>query len=66
MLLGDFDNGTTTNDALGYYSQDAGIANLDADIPNEVDIAHGDSGGPSFYDGEIMGVHDLIVCFSAE
>jgi hypothetical protein len=27
-----------------------------------VDIAHGDSGGPSFYDGEIIGVHDLIIC----
>ena len=30
---------------------------------DEVDIAPGDSGGPSFYDGEIVGVHDLDVCF---
>jgi hypothetical protein len=36
----------------------------DSDIPNEVDIAPGDSGGPSFYDGEIMGVHDLLACIS--
>jgi secreted trypsin-like serine protease len=56
MLMGDFDNGTETNNALG---------STDSDIPNEVDIAHGDSGGPSFYDGQLIGVHDLIVCFSA-
>ena len=36
-----------------------------SDIPNEVDIGFGDSGGPSFYDGEIIGVHDLIACYSA-
>ena len=32
---------------------------------SEVDIAPGDSGGPSFYDGEIVGVHDLGVCLTA-
>jgi secreted trypsin-like serine protease len=64
MLLGDFDSGTAANDAIGFYSHDSGIANLDLDISNEVDIAHGDSGGPSFYNGQIIGVHDLIVCFS--
>jgi secreted trypsin-like serine protease len=37
----------------------------DSDIPNEVDIGRGDSGGPSFYDGEIIGVHDVIACISA-
>jgi V8-like Glu-specific endopeptidase len=31
---------------------------------SEVDISHGDSGGPSFYDGEIIGVHDLGICFT--
>ena len=56
LLMGDFDNGTDTNNALG---------STDSDIHNEVDISHGDSGGPSFYDGEIIGVHDLIACFSA-
>jgi len=29
---------------------------------SEVDIAPGDSGGPTFYDGQIIGVHDLGVC----
>jgi hypothetical protein len=37
----------------------------DSDIPNEVDIGPGDSGGPSFYDGEIIGVHDVVACISA-
>ncbi len=31
---------------------------------DEVMIAHGDSGGPSFYNGSIIGVHDLLVCVS--
>jgi len=56
MLVGDFDNGTATNNALG---------RTDSDIPDEVDIGSGDSGGPSFFDGEIIGVHDLNACFSA-
>jgi hypothetical protein len=29
---------------------------------DEVDIAPGDSGGPSFYDGELIGVHDIGIC----
>ncbi len=32
---------------------------------DEVDISHGDSGGPSFYDGELIGVHDLGICFGS-
>jgi hypothetical protein len=55
LLVGDFDNGTTTNNALG---------STDSDIPNEVDISPGDSGGPSFYDGMLIGIHDLVGCFS--
>jgi hypothetical protein len=55
MLMGDFDNGTTTNNALG---------TTDADIPDEVDLGFGDSGGPSFYNSQIIGVHDLIACYS--
>lgn len=31
---------------------------------DEVDISSGDSGGPTFYDGEIIGVHDLNLCVS--
>jgi hypothetical protein len=37
----------------------------DSDIPNEVDIGPGDSGGPSFYNGQIIGVHDVVACISA-
>jgi hypothetical protein len=33
---------------------------------NEVNISPGDSGGPSFYDGEIIGVHDLGICVTSE
>jgi len=31
---------------------------------DEVLIAHGDSGGPTFYNGQIIGVHDLGICLS--
>ena len=31
---------------------------------DEVMIAHGDSGGPTFYNGQIIGVHDLAICLS--
>ena len=60
LLVGDFDNCTNpgtgcTNNALG---------STDSDIPNEVDISFGDSGGPSFYNGEIVGVHDLLACYA--
>lgn len=33
---------------------------------DEVLIAHGDSGGPTFYNGQIIGVHDLGICLSAQ
>ena len=55
VLVGDFDNGTADNNALG---------TMDLDIADEVDLGFGDSGGPSFYGGEIIGVHDLIACLS--
>ena len=55
LLVGDFDNPTNTaNNALG---------STDSAILNEVDISHGDSGGPSFYNGQLIGVHDVISCF---
>lgn len=34
-------------------------------VANEVDIAPGDSGGPSFFDGQIIGVHDFLICSAA-
>jgi len=57
-LGGDVFTGWSDNLLVGQF-----LAN--SDIPNEVDIAPGDSGGPSFYDGEIIGVHDLLACISA-
>ncbi len=55
LLVGQFyDINTPSTNALGladpYYATD------------EVDIAHGDSGGPVFYNGQIIGVNDLIIC----
>ncbi len=32
---------------------------------NEVIIAHGDSGGPAFYNGQLVGVHDLGICLGS-
>jgi hypothetical protein len=29
---------------------------------DQVDIAHGDSGGPTFFNGMLAGVHDVIIC----
>ena len=33
---------------------------------DEVLVAPGDSGGPTFYNGQIIGVHDLGICLSAQ
>lgn len=55
LLLGQF-----------YESGDPSTNVLEAGYPfsaaDEVDIAEGDSGGPTFQDGEIVGVHDVIAC----
>jgi hypothetical protein len=55
LLIGQFyESGVPSTNALSvtnpYSSTD------------EVDIAHGDSGGPTFSNGEIIGVHDLVIC----
>jgi hypothetical protein len=55
LLLGQFyDASISSTNAFGvadpYSSTD------------EVDIAPGDSGGPSFYDDELVGVHDIGIC----
>ena len=58
LLIGQFyDSSTSSTNALGVASPYSSS--------DEVDISFGDSGGPSFYDGEIIGVHDLIGCLSA-
>jgi hypothetical protein len=50
----DFDDGTVEHDALGYL----GLPGLGLGLA-EVMIADGDSGGPSFYDGKIVGIHSF-------
>ena len=55
LWLADFDTGKSANNVLG---------GTDTAITNEVDVAHGDSGGPTFYNGQLIGVHDLIVCYT--
>jgi secreted trypsin-like serine protease len=58
LLIGQFyDVNTLSSNALG-------IANPYSSL-DEVDIAPGDSGGPTFYDGQIVGVHDLGICLGA-
>jgi secreted trypsin-like serine protease len=51
----DFDNGRPRNDAFGFegFTADLGVG------PQEVMIALGDSGGPSFLNGRIAGVHSF-------
>ena len=51
ILMFDFDDGQAANDAFGYFFglDDPGFA-------DEVNIAPGDSGGPSFIGGQIAGV----------
>ena len=57
-ILWDFDNGTTLNNAFSNSSLGRGL--------DEVTIAGGDSGGPSFdfTTGLIVGVHSYVTCFS--
>lgn len=51
-----------------FYSGSAITNVLDSIQPyysaTEVDIAPGDSGGPTFRNGQIAGVHDTIACFT--
>jgi len=58
LLVGQFyDSTTSSTNVLGVahpYSSS-----------NEVDTAPGDSGGPTFYAGKIVGVHDLGICEGA-
>ncbi len=56
LLLADFDDGTDANNTFGGSGSDS------LGLTDEVDISFGDSGGPSFYDGQLIGVHDFIDC----
>lgn len=52
VLQYDFDNGSSDNDAFGFFfgKNDLGV------IPNEVNSARGDSGGPAISNGNIIGI----------
>ena len=55
ILLGDFDNGSVANDAIFFGG---GPLQFGLGV-NEVNIASGDSGGPTFLGGRIAGVHSF-------
>jgi len=61
QLIADFDNGSTTNDALGrlIYRNDLGQG------LSEGFIAQGDSGGPAFLNGQIAGVASYTTSLSS-
>jgi secreted trypsin-like serine protease len=56
LLLADFDDGTQANNVFGGTGSDS------LGLVDEVDISYGDSGGPSFYNGMLIGVHDFVDC----
>lgn len=53
ILMFDFDNGDSNNDGFGFFF---GPSLADTGFDDEVFIAPGDSGGPSFINGQIAGV----------
>ncbi|MGD0497320.1 MAG: trypsin-like serine protease [Bryobacteraceae bacterium] len=64
LLIGEFyKSGAPSTNALW---DSYGLDPNPYDAADEVDISHGDSGGPSFYDGELIGVHDLGICLSSQ
>jgi hypothetical protein len=56
ILVGDFDNGSAANDTWGFLTPS--LANLGLGTA-EVMIAPGDSGGPAFLGGQLVGVHSF-------
>ncbi len=52
ILLSDFDNGLAANDGFGFFF---GLINPGLGV-NEVNTAGGDSGGPSFLNGQVAGI----------
>jgi hypothetical protein len=61
VLLYDFDDGTALHDAFGSVgmTSDFGLGSAEATI------SAGDSGGPSFIDGRIAGIHSFLAVFSS-
>ena len=60
MLVASF-AGTTGAQTYDYFANTPYAGGNDA-LANEVDLGFGDSGGPSFYNGQIIGVHDVLDC----
>ncbi len=59
LLVGEFyESGVSSTNALG-----STVDPNPYQASDEVDISHGDSGGPSFYNGQLIGVHDLGICY---
>ena len=59
MLIGQFyDVNNPSTNGLGLTSPYSSS--------DEVTAALGDSGGPTFYNGQIIGVHDVIICLTAK
>jgi len=60
QLIADFDNGTSTNDALGrlIYHYETGLG-LDEGL-----ISSGDSGGPAFINGRVAGIASYTASLS--
>lgn len=60
QLVADFDNGTSSRDALGrlMYNSSTGLG------LNEGMIAPGDSGGPAFINGQVAGIASYIASLS--
>jgi hypothetical protein len=57
VYAGDFD-GVVDGQKYGPLGSD------DSDIlSQEVGVTHGDSGGPSFYSGQIIGIHSFLSCY---
>jgi len=38
------------------------LFNANSTLSNQVEVAPGDSGGPSFYNGQLIGIHDYDIC----
>jgi secreted trypsin-like serine protease len=55
-LLYDFDNGSAANDGFGFF---LGIHDL-GEGPDEALTSFGDSGGPTFLDGQVAGIHSFV------
>jgi hypothetical protein len=62
MLLGQFyDASHPSTNAIPYLGAQV-LTSTPYTSSNLVDLAPGDSGGPSFFNGQIIGVHEIVAC----